>query len=202
MRLLAYTRAGDGPRSVVTLDLTGHGASPPLPPRADLAALARAVLDTALAHLTLLDVTPSSWPPGGGTVPIVEALVRAPERARSRDDFRVHFRDAGLAAATVDWLLMNLAHEDGAYGWRVDRAALAALYPAIGADDLWPAVEGRPAYSVHTIRGGASDDVPEADARRLDAAGCRVDTLEGAGHFLHVDRPEELADLVAVGLPA
>jgi pimeloyl-ACP methyl ester carboxylesterase len=36
--------------------------------------------------------------------------------------------------------------------------------------------------------------VPEADARRLQAAGARVDTIEGAGHFLHVERPAELLD--------
>jgi pimeloyl-ACP methyl ester carboxylesterase len=75
-RRLAATRVGDGPRPVVllhgflgssrnlgalgrglaganptlsvfALDLPGHGGSPPLPPDADLAVLARSVLDTA-----------------------------------------------------------------------------------------------------------------------------------------------------------
>jgi len=69
VRVLAHTRAGDGPRAlvllhgflgsarnlgtlarglaqrtgraVVSLDLPGHGESPPLPPQADLAAFAR-----------------------------------------------------------------------------------------------------------------------------------------------------------------
>ena len=50
------------------------------------------------------------------------------------------------------------------------------------------------------IRGGKSDHVSDADAQRLTAAGCRVDTLEGASHFLHVDRPEELLDRIAQGL--
>jgi pimeloyl-ACP methyl ester carboxylesterase len=45
---LARGLAGVDPRlSVVALDLPGHGASPPLPPDADLAVLARSVLDTA-----------------------------------------------------------------------------------------------------------------------------------------------------------
>ena len=168
-------------RSAISLDLTGHGESPPLPPHPDLAVIARDVLETvraleatapwtlighslggrvtlraallepaALAHLTLLDVTPSPRVPGGEVATIVRAL--------------------------------------------------AALYAEIGADDLWPAVERRRGYSIHVIRGGKSDHVSDADARRLTAAGCRVDTLEGAGHFLHVDRPEELLDRIVQGV--
>ena len=91
---------------------------------------------------------------------------------------------------------MNLVHDGGAYRWRIDRQALTALYAEIGAEDLWPAIEGPHAYRVHVIRGGASDHVSDADARRLAGAGCRVDTIEGAGHFVHVDRPDELLDRI------
>src|SRR5205823_826200 len=80
----------------LSLDLAGHGESPPLPPHPDLAVIARDVLETvraleatapwtlighslggrvtlraallepaAVAHLTLLDVTPSPRVPGG-----------------------------------------------------------------------------------------------------------------------------------------
>jgi pimeloyl-ACP methyl ester carboxylesterase len=48
LRSLARGLAGRDPRwSVVALDLLGHGESPPLPPDADLSALARAVLAAA-----------------------------------------------------------------------------------------------------------------------------------------------------------
>ena len=218
-------------RRVITLDLTGHGDSPPLPPRPDLAVIARDVLDTAravdaggawtlighalggrvalraaliepsaLRHLTLLDVTPSRREPGGEVAAIVKALADAPERASDRQTFRRWFRQAGLVPAAIDWLLLNLVHEADAYRWRIDRQALAALYDEIGAEDLWPAIEGRHPYDVHIIRAGASDHVPEADVARLRAAGCRVDTIEGASHFVHVDRPDELLDRIVQGL--
>jgi esterase len=218
-------------RSVIALDLTGHGQSPPLPLRADLATLARDVLDTArglatpapwtlvghslggrvalraaglepsaIERLTLLDVTPAPRGPGGDTAAIVKALTGAPDVGRGRDAFRVWFRRAGLDAPVVDWLLMNLVHEGDVYRWRIDRAALAALYPEIGAEDLWATVEGPHPYRVHVIRGGASDYVSDGDVRRLTAAGARVDTLDGAGHFLHVDRPAELLDRIVQGL--
>jgi esterase len=260
VRRLAHTRAGDGPRAllllhgflgsarnlaslarglaerlpdrtVVSLDLPGHGASPPLPANADLAAVARDVLDSAralslpapwtlvghslggrvalragllepaaLAHLTLLDVTPSPRAPGGETQRIVQALVGAPDAGRTREEFRAWFRGAGLSGEATDWLLLNLAPDGDVYRWRVDRAALAALFPRIGAEDLWPAVEGPRAYAVHAVRGGKSDYVSDEDVRRLQAAGARVDTLADAGHFLHVDRPRELLDQIVRGL--
>lgn len=218
-------------RRVITLDLTGHGDSPPLPPRPDLAVIARDVLDTAraldalgpwtlighslggraalraalldasaLSQLTLLDVSPSPRPPGGEVAAIVKALTDAPDRARDRATFRAWFREAGLVPAAIDWLLLNLVAEGDAYRWRVDRQALAALYGEIGTDDLWPAVERPRAYRVHVIRGGASDHVPDADVSRLRAAGCRVDTIAGASHFVHIDHPEELVDRIEHGL--
>ena len=217
--------------SVIALDLTGHGESPPLPPRPDLGVIARDVLDTAraldepgrwaivghslggrvalraalleptaFAHLTLLDVSPSPRPPGGEVAAIVKALADAPDAAPDRQTFRVWFRQAGLPAAAIDWLLLNLVQDGGACRWRIDRQALRALYPEIGADDLWRAIEPPRPYRIHVIRGGASDHVPDADARRLAQAGCRVDTLEGAGHFVHVDRPAELLDRIVHGL--
>ncbi len=165
-----------------------------------MALRAALVAPAALAHLTLLDVTPSPRAPGGEVAPIVKALAEAPDAAPGREAFREWFRQAGLPPAAIDWLLLNVVHDGAVYRWRIDRAALAALYAQIGAEDLWPAVEGRRSYSVHVVRGGKSEYVSDADVRRLEAAGCRVDTIEGAGHFLHVDRPEELLDRIVHGL--
>lgn len=221
--------AGAPQYTVYAFDLPGHGDSPPLPPGADLAALARQLLAGArelggerwtlvghslggrvalkaallepasVAQLTLLDITPSASPPGGETADVVRALVGAPEAA-GREDFRAWFARAGLAPALTDWLLLNLARAGDRLRWRIDRAALAALYPRIGAEDLWPAVEARPGYGVHAVRGARSAYVTDADARRLEAAGARLDTIEGAGHFVHVDRPTETLDRILKGL--
>ena len=260
MSLLAHVRSGQGPRpllllhgflgsarnlaslarglaerdsslSVFAVDLTGHGASPPLPEGADTAILARDLLATArtldvplpvrlvghslggrvalragmlersaVAHITLLDISPSPLKPGGDTAAVVQALVRAPDVARSREEFRVFFRAAGLADDVTDWLLLNLAREGDVVRWRIDRAALAALHARISAEDLWPAVEGPRSYSMHCVRGALSPYVDEGDARRLAAAGCPVDTIAGAGHFLHVERPVPTLERVLAGL--
>jgi len=158
-------------------------------------ALGAALLEpAAIAHVTLLDISPSPLPPGGDTARVVEALLRAPDAAPDRAAFRAHLTAAGLPAALTEWLLLNLVHEGDHYRWRVDRAALARLQERTGREDLWAAVERERRYTVTCIRGGRSPYVSELDARRLRAAGCDVVSIPEAGHFLHADRP---ADVVA-----
>lgn len=255
--MLAHSRAGEGPRPIVLLhgllgsarnvsglaralataepsfsifmlDLTGHGASPPLPAGADLATLAHDVLTTVdalglgsplhllghslggrvalraaevapgrLERLTLLDIGPSPLAhENEGIETLLAALLSAPASAASRDVFRAHFRAAGLPRAMTDWVLLNLVGEATGFRWRIDRPAVVELHRRAAAEDLWPVVESAHPYALRCIRGGRSPFVSEQDARRLLAAGCRVDTLAGAGHFLHVDRPRALVDLV------
>lgn len=221
--------ARDPSLTVIAFDLPGHGASPPLPPNAGVGALARSVLEScaplaapvrfvghslggrvaltaailapaSVAHLTLLDVTPSPRPPSPDVAATVEALLAAPDDADSRDVVREHLRAAHRPPEIVEWLLTNLHRDGSSFRWQFDRAALAALLPRIGAEDLWPAVEGPRRYGVHCLRGALSNAVGDADAARLAAAGCRVDTVEGAGHFVHVERPQATLDAVADGL--
>jgi pimeloyl-ACP methyl ester carboxylesterase len=224
--------AGAPQYSVYAFDLRGHGASAPLPADADLGAVSRDLIDNLdrlgtlpwtlvghslggrvalaaaglaparVAHLTLLDITPSRVAPGGETARVVEALVGAPDRAERREAFRAWFAEAGLPPPMIDWLLMNVVRDGDELRWRIDRRALAAFYPRINADDLWPVVESSRPYAVQLVRGGASPYVPDADCRRLEAAGARVDTVDGAGHFLHVDRPAETLERILKGLLA
>ncbi|HEY3065358.1 MAG TPA: alpha/beta hydrolase [Methylomirabilota bacterium] len=164
-------------------------------------ALRAALLEpTAIAHVTLLDISPSPLPPGGETVRVVEALLAAPDTASDRNAFRAHFAAAGLPAALTEWLLLNLAHEGDGYRWRIDRAALARLQERTGREDVWAAVERERTYTVKCVRGGRSPYVSEPDARRLSTAGCLVVTIPGAGHFLHTDRPADVVAAVATDL--
>jgi pimeloyl-ACP methyl ester carboxylesterase len=235
--------------SVITLDLTGHGSSPPLlsgangappgadvappgagitpkgvnttPKGADLATLAGDVLATAdalglrapvpivghslggrvalraaglapqrIANVVLLDIGPSGVL-STETARVVELLLAAPPSG-SRETFRGHFRSGGLDDAVVEWLMLNLVAADGQYRWAIDRVALAALHARTSAEDLWGVVEGQGLLHLTCMRGGRSAYVTDADAARLAAAGCRLMTIEGAGHFLHVERPAEV----------
>jgi esterase len=164
-------------------------------------ALRAALRESAsIVSVTLLDIAPGPLTATGDVARVLDVLPRMPDLLHSRADSRARLVGDGLSPALAEWLLLNLESADGGYRWKVDRRALAELHTRIAAEDLWPAVEGPRDYRVLCIRGGASGYVSDADARRLEAAGCPVVTVEGAEHFLHAERPEAVADAVLASL--
>jgi pimeloyl-ACP methyl ester carboxylesterase len=217
----------DPERAFLILDLTGHGASPPLPPDAGLVTLAGDVQETmaaegmaaaalvghslggrvalalaeaapeAVTEVVLLDITPGPIDDRlSASRRALEVLLRAPDQAPDRRTLRAFLVDGGLSPGTADWLVMNVRLEDGQARWTFDRRALDRLQARISADDLWPVVERR-TVPVRCIRGERSGYVTDADVARLQAAGCPVDTLAGAGHELHVEALEALVDCLS-----
>ncbi len=216
--------AADPSRTFLLPDLTGHGASQPLPEGTDLRAMARDLLETlraeglplpaelvghsqggrvalalaelepaAVASVALLDIGPGPIDTGttesGG---VVRKLITAPARATDRRELRAALTSSGLSVPLAEWLLMNVvADEGGGVRWRFDREALAALHKRVNAQDLWPVVEAR-RVPIRCVRGERSPYVSDADKARLEAAGCPVETLAGAGHYVHTDAPEAL----------
>jgi len=209
---------------LVTADLTGHGRSPPLPPdptlddlAADVAALAakvgaRAVVGHSLGgraalrarqlaagaidRVVLLDISPA--PLVGPSAPVgavLAAVLEAPAGAPSREAMAAALRSEGLSETLVQWLLQSVERDaGGAVRWRIDRDALARLHVQSAGVDLWSSLAVGP---TRCIRGGASPFVSDLDARRMIDAGCRVDTIAGVGHYVHVDGLASLLDLLA-----
>lgn len=173
------------------LHLVGHS----LGGRVSLAA-ARVHPDDVDA-VTCLDISPSplssETSESGG---VLRVLVGAPDVAAERRDLRDHLTGRGLSGPIADWLMMNVVQrEDGQYTWRFDRQALAALHTRVNREDLWDAVDcGR--LSLHFIRGGRSGYVSDGEAERIQRCGCRMDTIAGAGHFVHVETLDALLTLL------
>ncbi len=180
-------------------EIIGHS----LGGRVALAALLAA--PGAISALTLLDISPSPIElPGPDTTKILELITSGPREAPSREPFRAHLRAGGLADSLVEWQMLNLVLEGGGYRWRIDPEALAGLQARVKGSDLWPAVDAAAAHGqrLHAVRGARSPYVSDADARRLEVAGCPVDTLAGVGHFVHVEGLDALLAALARRRPA
>jgi len=102
--------------------------------------------------------------------------------------------DPGIRA----FLLQNLATDAGKFFWRVNLDALSANMARI---TDWPASLASLRFEGPTlfIRGATSDYVRDSalDAIRAQFPAARLETIAGAGHWLHADKPEEF--LAAIG---
>lgn len=220
----------DASLRIVLPDLTGHGTSPPLPPNADLGSMAEDVFELATAlgferfvlvghslggrialranmiaperleHTVLLDSTPARVETRANEVTrVLQAVLAAPSQAENREVFTRFFQDFGLSKGLTEWIGMNIVAHEGGYRWRIDRQALGDLLYRGRTEELWAAIE-RPDPRVSVVWGAESTIVQPEDLERMQRAGCHTARIDGAGHFLHVDKPEATLDAIVASL--
>ncbi len=214
--LAARWSEADPSLTLILPDQLGHGASPPLPEPPTLQALADAVValqadlsaeeaplvghslggrvalraaSVRTPKIAMLDIAPSPIALTDGLDRVLQVLMAAPATAQSRAAMREHFINQDVSPALADWALMNLVAGDAGFAWRIDRQQLARMNDEASARDLWPDAE-RLQHKLVAIRGGASHFVSAADVERFSHLGVAVQTIAGAGHFLHLDEPQ------------
>lgn len=122
------------------------------------------------------------------------SLARATRRADVEAQLRETIPDPRVRA----FLMQNLDGEPGAYRWRPNLATLAAAM----ADILdFPAVSDGARYDGPTLflAGAESDYVRPAHRPEIGRLfpNARIEVVEGAGHWLHADRPDAFVQAVA-----
>ena len=115
----------------------------------------------------------------------------------------------GFAQPIPGWMTTNLRPTpDGRLTWRFDLDAVDEMLASYLRTDLWDAIEA-PAegLSLHVVRAGLSPAWTPAAVSRLEAAAqgsaqgrLVVHVLPGAGHWVHVDAPDALRDLLVESL--
>ncbi len=207
-----------------TLDLRNHGRSPHAR-EMTYAAMARDVLEfTQDLHAGDVHVMGHSM---GGKVAmqlaisypqLVDRLIVVDVAPRAFDDARPRviqaLKSVDLAKHTdrrsIDralaphfesrsvrqFLMKNLVRKDGRFAWRPNLDALERAYPGIAGPVTAKGIfEGDALF----LRGELSDYIRESDerdiVRRFPAA--RIETVPGAGHWVHADAPEAFARRVS-----
>ena len=130
------------------------------------------------------------------------SLVRAMQavdltQVRRRADADAALSEAAPEPAMRDFLLQNLVFDGGTARWRINLEALAANMAALTG---WSLPRGAGVYDGPSlfVHGGKSSYVTAAhrgDIRRL-FPNASIVTIDGAGHWIHADRPGEFLGAV------
>lgn len=144
--------------------------------------------------LIVVDMAPKAYPPHH--IDLMEALARIdPETYETRDAI-----DAALAKDVPSrpirqFLLKNLDYDGDTYAWRMNLDAIRAHY-----DDITAALPADSTFDGPAlfVRGGRSEYVSDADRDdiRERFPNAELVTIEAAGHWVHADAPEALAEVV------
>jgi esterase len=149
-------------------------------------------------------------PPGPRTEPrdrttenVFARLAALPDSFAERREFIDALVAGGIARSIAQWLATNLERDAERWRFGLDLPALRELLDDFMIVDAWPALERVAASGtdVQLVLGGASQAVfgeQRERAERLAGAGVigLVD-IPGAGHWVHVDRPDALLDVLA-----
>ncbi len=153
--------------------------------------------------LFVIDSTPSARPEGAGsesTRHIVDLLAALPSEFETRGAFTAWMEERGASRPTAMWLAMNVRAEPHTtrFTFRLDLEGIRALLADYFRVDAWDMLEApRGSMKTHLVVGGQSGVVTAADRGR--AAQCprtTVDVIEEANHWVHVDAPDRLREIV------
>lgn len=148
-----------------------------------------------VAALVVADIAPVDYPPGHEDVFAGLFAVHAAKPA-SREEagalLAAHVADPGV----VQFLLSDLRRDaDGVLRWRLALEPLHAAYPALAR-----APAGGRSYNgpVLFVKGGDSNYLSESQRPVIEALfpAAQVRVVPGAGHWLHVEKPDVFNGIV------
>ena len=161
----------------------------------------KAAMALALLHpeqvraLAVMDIAPVTYAHGQGHLHYIEAM-RALDLGTMgrRGDVDAALADAVPEAPIRQFLLKNLATDEGRMTWRINLEALSHQMDEIVG---FPADLEQRQYSGSTLflHGGASDYVRADHHRTIKQMfpAAVITAVEGAGHWLHAEQPAAVA---------
>ena len=153
-------------------------------------------------QLATVDIAPVSYP-DELSVNVQAMLGVDVKAAEARAEVQRQMMQKLNDMSTVGFLMQNLVTRDAHFDWRLNLPVInAAMHQLVG----FPAelLERRFDGPTTVISGSQSDYVKPADRIRYAALFPRAEfvTIEGAGHWVHADRPEAFVEAVERALDA
>lgn len=148
-----------------------------------------------VAGLVVVDIAPRSYPPHHDEV--FDAFMAIPlEQCSTRKEVEEAMRSRVSKNSTALFLLKNLTRDDGGrFRWKANIPVIRSSYGEINR-----AIDADAPYDGHAlfIRGGQADYILDSDWTDITRLFPRatIETIHGAGHWVHVDEPETLVALV------
>lgn len=203
-------------------DLRNHGQTGPLPGPNDLEACARdlAVLPEpawVMGHsfggkvalqwardrgadqsVWVLDSVPFADDASDSDVMrVLGALEATTTPAAERKDLRDQLDARGLPAFLVNWLLTSAYQADDGWRWVYDLVAVREMMASYFVTDFGPDLDRWSGTDLHIVRAERSDRWrPEWIEVLENHPRLSFHTLPDAGHWLHVDNPQGLQELL------
>ncbi len=168
----------------------------------------RALAPPGLVQTWMFDSSPGTRPDRArdstDTVArLIAAMERLPRTWDKRDDFVQAIVADGHARSLAQWLAMNIEPDAGKYTLRLDLDQVRSLVADYLAQDMWASALDPALGELELVIATHSDVVNAADRARVAQPPPHVHVeLVEAGHWLHVDAPDVILDLLATRLPA
>lgn len=157
-----------------------------------------------LSLVWVLDSNPGAQVPDADheVLRVIEALRRAPSPAPSREHVVQALQSQGLPRGLATWATTNLKRTERGYEWQLDFAAISELMHDYFSVDLWPYLaEAHPGLEFHLVMAEHSarwtGDMRERVRTLPPEARVQHHVLPNAGHWVHVDNPDGLLELMA-----
>lgn len=154
----------------------------------------------------VVDSTLEVREPSGSAWRLIEAVADLPDRFPSREALVEGLAEHGYPAPLANWLGMNLERDGDELRWKLDWTGAEEMLRDYFQTDLWDVVQRPPeGMEVHVIRAAESDSLSDEDVVRIRSAGessgaTHLHEIDG-GHWINVDNPETLVELLSRTLP-
>jgi pimeloyl-ACP methyl ester carboxylesterase len=136
---------------------------------------------------------------------VIEAIRSVTVPASARADVVQALGARGLSRPTAEWIATSLKRTEAGYVWLFDLDGIEALIADYYAQDLWSFLEqarSRPEFRI-VIAERSDRWLPETRERALtlpSTANVHCHVLPDSGHWVHVDNPAALLELMATHL--